>query len=167
MARGTRSRSETNENIRKYLLITKNRNINAKKTKMASEATMAALTEALEAMTNKEPNIKLEACPIKRKNCSLEAWISEVELWDNSNSIGDPAKNNTKKYLALMESIRKAEDPDLERTSEVEFVENQEFDKKMENIIKAMTKKLKEKLGESDVEKWSAVWKEFVNIKQK
>ena len=35
----------------------------------------------------------------------------------------------------------------------------------MENIIKAMTKKLREKLGESDVEKSSVVWKEFANIK--
>jgi len=77
---------------------------------MASEATMLKLTAALEAMTNdREPNIKLEACPIKRKNCSLEAWISEVELWDNSNNVGELARLSTKKYLALMESIRKAE----------------------------------------------------------
>ena len=55
---------------------------------MATEETMIRLTAALEAMMNdREPNIKLEACPIKRKNCSLEAWISEVELWDNSNNI--------------------------------------------------------------------------------
>ena len=110
--------------------------------------------------TNREFNIKLEACPIKRKNCSLEAWLSEVELWDSSNNTGDPERLNTKKYLALMESIRNSEDKDLERTAEVEFIENQEFDKKV------MMDKLKEKLGESDVEKCSAVWKEFVNIKQ-
>ena len=110
---------------------------------MASEETMIRLTAALEAMTtDREPNIKLEACPIKRKNCSLEAQISEVELWDNSNNVGDPEKLNTKKYLALMESIRKAEDQDLERTAEVEFVENQEFDKKVANVIKTMIDKL-------------------------
>ena len=72
MARSTRSKSETNENIRKYLLTVKKRNINTKKKKMVSEATIAALTAALEAMTNqgatnsREFNIKLEACPIKR-----------------------------------------------------------------------------------------------------
>jgi len=154
MARSTRSRHEMNENIRKYFLTVKRRNINTKKKKMASEATMIALMAALEAMTsNAEINIKLEACPIKRKNCSPEAWLTEVELWDNSNNVGDPTKLSTKKYLALMESIRKAEDQDLERTAEVEFVENKEFNKKTENVIKAMMDKLKEKLGESDVEK--------------
>ena len=114
---------------------------------MATKETMIRLTVALEAMANdREPNIKLEACPIKRKNCSLEAWISEVELWNNSNNIGDPEKLNTKKYLALMESIRKAEDEDLERTAEVEFVENQEFDKRAADVIKTMIDKLREKL---------------------
>ena len=90
-----------------------------------------------------------------------------MELWDNSNNIGDPVKLNTKKYLALMESIRNAKDKDLENTDEVEFTENQEVDKKAENVIKAMIEKLKEKLGESDLEKCSAAWKEFVNIKHK
>ena len=51
---------------------------------MASEAMIAAVTAAQEAMKNNgEPNIKLEACPIKKNNCSLETWLSEVELWDN------------------------------------------------------------------------------------
>ena len=41
------------------------RRINAKMA-MASEETMIRLTAALEAMTNdREPNIKLEACPIR------------------------------------------------------------------------------------------------------
>ena len=52
MAKSTRSKSETNENIGKYLLPTKKRNINVRKKKMASEETIAALTAALEAMTN-------------------------------------------------------------------------------------------------------------------
>ena len=115
---------------------------------MASEETMAALTAALATMTNnRDSNIKLEACPIKRKKCSLEAWLSEVELWDSSNNTGDPIKLNTKKYLALMESIRNAEDKDLENTAEVEFMENQEFNKKAEDFIKVIMEKLREKLG--------------------
>ena len=121
---------------------------------MASEETIAALTAALTTMTNNgDSNIKLETCPIKRKKCSLEAWLLEVELWDSSNKIGDPAKLNTKKYLALMESIRNTKDKDLENTVEVEFTENREFDKKAQNVIKAMMEKIKEKLGESDLEK--------------
>ena len=92
---------------------------------MASEETIAALTVALTTMTkNGESNIKLEMCPIKRKKCLLEAWLLEVELWDNSNNIRDPVKLNTKKYLALMESIRNVKDKDLENTAEVEFIEN-------------------------------------------
>ena len=106
---------------------------------MLSEETITALTVALTTIANNgEANIKLEACPIKRKKCSLEAWLWEVELWDNSNTIGDPVKLSTKKYLALMESIRNAKVKDLENTAEVEFTENREFDKKAQNVIKAM-----------------------------
>ena len=102
--------------------------------------------------TNKNSNIKLEPCPTK-KICSLDAWLSEVELWDSSNNVGDPATLNTKKYLALMESIRNAEDEELKSTGNVEFMENQEFDKKAENGSNGMIQKLKDKLGDSDLEK--------------
>ena len=64
-----------------------------------------------------------------------------------------------------MESIRNAKDRDLENTAEVEFVENLEFNKRADNVIKAMIEKLKEKLEESDIEKCSAVWRDFVNIR--
>ena len=76
--------------------------------------------------SGKEGQVKTKwgDCPVKRKNCSTEAWLSEVELWDSAKNIGDLTKLNTKKYLVVMESIRKAEDRDLERTAEVEFVEN-------------------------------------------
>ena len=81
---------------------------------MAIAETMTAIAVALETMTNiRDANIKLEACPVKRKNCSLEAWLTEVELWDTANDVGDPIKLNTKKYLAIMESIRNANDKEL------------------------------------------------------
>ena len=72
--------------------------------------------------------------------------MSEVELWNSSSNVGDPTILNTKKYLALMESIRKAEDKELEKVAKVEFVENIEFDKTAENIIKIMMEKIGEKL---------------------
>ena len=96
---------------------------------MESEETMAALTAALATTTNnRDSNTRLEACPTRNKECSLRTWLSEVEvvLWDSSNTTGEPAELNTKKYLAVMASIRNAEDKDLEKTAEVEFMENQE-----------------------------------------
>ena len=116
---------------------------------MASEDTMAAFTATIDKITNKnttkegQVKIQLEECPVKRKNCSTEAWLSQVELWDSANNTGDPTKLNIKKYLAVMESIRKAEDRELERTAEVEFVENREFDKKAKTVVRAMIDKLK------------------------
>ena len=65
-----------------------------------------------------------------------------------------------------MESIRKAEDKELERTAEVEFVENREFDEKAETVVRTMIDKIKEKLGESDIEKSTKAWREFLNIQQ-
>ena len=110
----------------------------------------------------KDPNI--EACPIK--NCSLDAWLSEVGLSDKSNNIGNPAILNHKKYLALMECIRNTEDKELKRTAKVEFMENQEFNIRAKGVINAMIQKIKEKQGESDLEKCSVGWKEPRDIKQ-
>ena len=86
----------------------------------------------------------MEECPIKRKDHSLEAWLSEVELWDKSNNTGNPAIRNLKKYLTLMKCIRNTEDEELKKPAHVEFVENLEFNIRAEGIIKAMIRKLKE-----------------------
>ena len=128
MARSTRSKLEMSGSIQKYMLPAYKRNMNMKWKNVINEKTTHAFTTAIEAIEKqgdkRKYNIRLEVCPIKGKNCSLEAWLSEVELWNSSNNIGDPAVLNTKKYLALMESIRKAEDEELEKVAEVEFVEN-------------------------------------------
>ena len=58
-------------------------------------------------------------CPIKRKKDSIEAWLSEVELWDKSNNTGDPAKHNLKKYIPLMKCKRNTEDKKLKRTAQI------------------------------------------------
>ena len=50
--------------------------------------------------TIKEFSPRIERCPTKRKNHTLEAWLVEVELWDKANNVGEPAIINPKKYLA-------------------------------------------------------------------
>ena len=125
----TRSKSQANDNLRKQLMLTRKGNKDIRKNNMANKTTTDALATALEAVTNQMTNqttkhngdVKLEACPIKRKNCSLQAWLTEVELWDNANDAGEPEKLNMKKYLAFMDSIRNAEDKELERMAEIEF----------------------------------------------
>ena len=89
---------------------------------------------------------RLEACPVKRKKSSLDAWISEVLLWDESN-VSKLDGWNAKKYLKFVESVRKSEDcSDLQNLVEVEFVENLSFEKKSDDVIKSMINKIKEKL---------------------
>ena len=102
-------------------MLTRKGNRDMKKNNMPDKTTTDALATALEVKTNQVTNqitkhngdVKLEACPIKRKNCSLQAWLTEVELWDNANDVGKPEMLNMKKYLAFMDSIRNAEDKEL------------------------------------------------------
>ena len=56
---------------------------------------------------------KLDNCPVKGKYSSLDAWLSEVELWDDTNiSSCDLDTNNAKKYLKFMSSIKESDDFD-------------------------------------------------------
>ena len=51
-----------------------------------------------------------------------------------------------KKYLKFVESVRKSENcRDIQNLVEVEFVENQAFDKKGENVIETIVNKIREK----------------------
>ena len=78
----------------------KNRKIgnNCKPRKMAIADTMTAIAVALETIiNNRDANIKLGACPVKRKNCALEAWLTEVELWDTANDVGNNGKHKKRK----------------------------------------------------------------------
>ena len=109
---------------------------------------------------------KVDECPIKRTSTSLEAWIDEVSLWNESIKNLDESVR-AKKYLKLVDSVRKSENcSDLRNLVEVEFVENQSFDKKGETVIEDILEKIKEKLGQTDIEKCSEAWLEFINIKQ-
>ena len=109
---------------------------------------------------------KVDECPIKRTSTSLEAWIDEVSLWNESIRSSDES-TRAKKYLKLVDSVRKSENcSDLQNLIEVEFVENQSFDKKGERVIDDILEKVKEKLGQTDIEKCSEAWLEFINIKQ-
>ena len=56
---------------------------------------------------------KLDDCPVKGKFSSLEAWLDEVELWDEAskNQSGeDEGSFSAKKYLKFMNSVKEAED---------------------------------------------------------
>ena len=109
---------------------------------------------------------KVDECPIKRTSTSLEAWIDEVSLWNESIKNLDESIR-ARKYLKLVDSVRKSENcSDLQNLVEVEFVENQSFDKKGETVIEDILKKIKEKLGQTDIEKCSEAWLEFINIRQ-
>ena len=190
MSNSTRSRASLTGDIREYCLTESRKNTVTDKTKTdkmgdeernaqrAMEALAADPVKLMQMLalsvtntnnTRTQANtVKLEVCPVKRKNCSLDAWLTKVELWDESNNSGDKKTLNTKKYLSFMESIRNSEeDDDLKNVAHVEFVENKDFDKKAEDVIAAMIKTIKEKLGISDLEKCSNVWKEFINIKKK
>ena len=111
---------------------------------------------------------RVDNCPTKGKYSSLEAWIQEVELWDESHvNTSNSASINAKKYLKFMDSVRTSEDSDeLKKLVQVEFVENQAFNKKSDTIIQDMVKKIKEKLGNTDLEKCSEAWLKFIDIKQ-
>ena len=111
-------------------------------------------------------NTKLEECPLKRTSSSLDAWIKEVLLWDESNTGNDPGLS-AKKYLKFLDSVYKSEGcTDLKNLVQVEFVENETFDKKGASVIKEVVKIVEEKLGQTDLEKCSDAWIQFINIKQ-
>ena len=111
---------------------------------------------------------KLDDCPVKGKYSSLEAWTQEVEIWDESNKNSADVDNlNSKKYLKFMNSINISNEcDDLKKLVQVEFKENQSFDKKSKTIIKDMLKVIRDKLGKTDLEKCSDAWTKFINIKQ-
>ena len=111
---------------------------------------------------------KLDECPTKGKYSSLDAWVQEVQLWDQSNSNGSDIESlNTKKYLKFMTSVNNSENcDDLKKLVQVEFKENKDFNKKSNTIIEDMLKVIKEKLDKTDLEKCSEAWVNFINIKQ-
>ena len=129
--------------------------------------TLSIVTEARNGTAGVNQNhTKLEDCPIKRKLSSLDAWVGEVLLWDESNT-GSGDGWNGKKYLKFVDSVRKSEDcSDLQNLVQAEFVEKESFDKKADSVIKTIVKKIKEKLGQTDLEKCSDAWLAFINIKQ-
>ena len=83
---------------------------------------------------------KLDNCPIKGKYSSLEAWLQEVELWNDTNKSEKEEDNiNAKKYLKFMDSVKDSEDcEELKKLVQVEFKENQAFDKKSKSINDAI-----------------------------
>ena len=179
MSKNTRSNISLPGNIREYILEEQSNNMpdqlvegNGEAEALDIKSLLTMMTKTLTAVTESRQSggnmnhTKLEDCPIKRSSSSLDAWISEVLLWDESNT-GTDVGLKAKKYLKFVESIRKSEDSsDLQNMVQVEFVENESFDKKGDSVIKTIIEKIKEKLGQTDLEKCSDAWLEFINIKQ-
>ena len=176
-SKGTRSTTELPGNIRNYFLENRDsimpdtteeppatgaEDINTLLTMMAR--TLTLVTESRTSDAKFVP--KLEECPLKRMSSSLDAWIKEVILWDESNASKGPGIS-AKKYLKFLDSVYKSDGcSDLKNLVQVEFVENEGFDKKGDSVIKKMVEKIEEKLGQTDLEKCSDAWLEFINIKQ-
>ena len=93
---------------------------------------------------------KIQNCPIRKKSSSLEAWIREVELWNDTLEGNDVAKL---KYLNFMENVRKSECDDLKKFVETYIVENPAVVKDNKDNIKIFLKMIKDNLGKSDLEK--------------
>ena len=74
--------------------------------------TLEAVTKNTKSSSSAEQqatqNVKLENCPVKRASSSLDAWINEVTLWNESN-IADDETLRAKKYLRFIDSVRKSE----------------------------------------------------------
>ena len=134
-----------------------------------SKLTELLLKNLLEKQNKQKQFNRLDDCPIKGKYSSLDAWLDEVQLWDDTNKKcdGNIANLSAKKYLKFMNSVKDSEDcDDLKKLAQVQFKENQAFDKKSENVIKNIIEKIKEKLDKSNLEKCSDAWLQFIDIKQ-
>ena len=95
----------------------------------------------------------------------MDAWIEEVKLWDESNPVA--STEHARKYLKFVEGVRNSEDSDdLKHLVQVEFVENEAFDKKNTLVVTNMLDLVKEKLSKTDMEKSTEAWINFMEIKQ-
>ena len=174
MSKDTRSKATLPGNIREYILENSSSNMPEDAPPLVTEAQdvktlLTLMTKTFTVLelrsSTGQHNTKLEDCPLKRTS-SLDAWIKEVLLWDESNTGNDPGLS-AKKYLKFLDSVYKSEGcTDLKNLVQVEFVENETFDKKGESVIKEVVKKIEEKLGQTNIEKCSDAWLQFINIKQ-
>ena len=175
MTRQTRSNTDLPGNISEYLLEAEQQEMSTGGQEAANTSTgggggnsggsedmqtlIALMARTLSAISDSRStsstNPKLEDCPVKRKLCTLESWIEEVLLWNESYSSSEPGVNG-KKYLKFIESVRKAEEcTDLQNFVQVEFAENTSFDKKQDDIVSVMINEIKSSLGQSDLDKCS------------
>ena len=74
-------------------------------------------------MADNRSNTKNQMSPTKREHNMLENWTSEAELLDNSSDI----LQYTKRYLILMDNIRKTEEQDSKRTDRIKMEETENF----------------------------------------
>ena len=164
MSSDTRSKTTLPGNIRQYL-------INPASTSTPTmpgtpppptepldmQTLLTMMTQTMGSMSESRTNnvTKLEDCPLKRVSSSLDSWMKEVLLWNESNT-SSVTGWNAKKYLKFLDSVFKSEgSSDLKSLVQVEFVENESFDKKKDSVIKEIIDIIEKKLGKSDIEKCS------------
>ena len=177
MSKDTRSKTTLPGNIRQYIIPTP-----ANSTTTATmpgtpppptepldmQQLLTMMTRTMGTMSESRPTVptKLEDCPLKRTSSSLDSWMKEVLLWNEINA-STVSGWNAKKYLKFLDSVFKSEGcNDLKSLVQVEFVENEAFDKKKDTVIKEIIVLIEKKLGKTDIEKCSDAWLEFINIKQ-
>ena len=94
---------------------------------------------------------KISICPKKRKDSSLDAWISEIKVWDSSNKETDQL---AQKYLNFIESIRSSDEAsELQKFVEANVVENKELNKEERGTIDKILTLIETNLGQSDLER--------------
>ena len=148
MSKDTRSKTTLPGNIRQYIIPTP-----ANSTTTATmpgtppppttepldmQTLLTMMTQTMGSMSESRTGFgnKLEDCPVKRTLSSLDAWMKEVLLWNESNT-SSVTGWNAKKYLKFLDSVFKSEGSnDLKSLVQVEFVENEAFDKKKDTVIK-------------------------------
>ena len=107
MSKDTRSRANLPGNIREYILENSSTNMPGDTPPPGADAQdiqtlLTLMTRTFTAFTESrsspgQHHSKLEECPLKRTSSSLDAWIKEVLLWDESNTGNDPGLS-AKKY---------------------------------------------------------------------
>jgi hypothetical protein len=108
---------------------------------------------------------KIDDCPIRTKDCSLESWLEEVDMWDRIHEMKDSI-GYARKYQKVMDCIRKSEDSELIKLANTEFRENKSFKKEERDTIKKMVEVIKTKVGKTKHEVCTSLWNEFIDLRQ-
>ena len=86
-------------------------------------------------------------------------------MWDESNK---GSENSSQKYLNFIDSVRSSEEcDDLKRFVEANVVENKNLEKEKDGVVLEVLHLIEQNLGQSDLEKTTDKWTQFINFNQK